>query len=1292
MLWMKRFVYSFVGLLLLAVLAVPILRWWVLGTESGTNFALSQARVAGLTIGSHQGTLGDSLRLSDISYQTPGIAIDVQQLQLAVKLNLLPWPDLQIRRLQINNVNLQLSESPDNPETKQSSVIPKLTSPIAVQLENLQINQVSLTTGSDTQPILIDSVQAKLSYFERLDLQQLLINAGGTSIHVSGDSELELPFRHNLKLMLDHQDSVWVPELQGLTADMHSQGSLQELTLQASTSGILSVGLEATLQNLLSNPTWQLSLHNLDSELLWPAGDSDAANLAISDLLLTSSGELNDHNTQLNAVLSYPEAIRGEWRVTVAGDLEQLIVEQFSGPVLQGRISGSGEYRLQSETTNARLAIQLQDIKPDLTQPELAGLPGVSGTLEAHLADRLMTLDKFNLRVPGTDWRINGKGDYSLQDQQLDTLISWQQLSWPPQSGSSAQFTSRQGQLQANGTLTDLAVTLNTELAGKDIPSAGLALNGRLGETEFKLQELVLQTLAGQMMINGQLGWHTGLDWDVGITAEQINPGLHWPDFPGVINLQATSNGSQTKDQLNAVLNIQQLAGSLRGQPVSGNGQLQYVDGNLRTDGLQIRSGDAQLDLQGSEQALQADISIPELRNLLPNASGALQANINGKSINGAALSSENIALRVDLSGTQLSWSDIRVETLALNGEVSGIADELIADMSLSINNLRLPDQAPITLLTGQLTSDDKQQQLELHASHPEAKLDLRLAGNWDQWPLPGSWHGSVEQLSIDNQLTGPWLLRQPAILNVAANDISLQQLCLDGPNGRNNNHPGLCVDYQQQDVNQASMNLHDLPLELAEAWLQTGLRSDHLLSGNIQAGWSEQLERLEGELQLSTGEIRFLDSDTPPLQLNGGNLSLLLEQDQQLHTRLQLTVENSNTIKGDIRYGPMDASEQQLSGTIILDMPKLDWLQKPLPELDRIAGELHLLATLSGPVRQPLIALDINLQNSEIHYQPLGLQLKNLQLAGQSKPGEMLELSGGFSAGQGHAELKGSLHPGTRMAELTISGEQLQLFDSEAIKVKVSPNLKLNASPQGYQINGELQIPSAMIKPPKGSTSRVTESEDVVMVGISKPEQQELEPVPITGQLSLTLGDEVAIDADIVETHLTGTLDLIWDNQSMPEVDGEITLQDGRVQFFGQNLTLEDSRIVYKDAPADNPRLDIRAVRKIFGDPQVEQAGVAVTGLAQGPTVRVYTSPATNEESALAYIATGSNFDHANGQGALNLGIYLFPKLFVSYGLGLFDNGNTANARYEFSEHWNVSVESGSRDTGVDINWRKDG
>jgi translocation and assembly module TamB len=54
-------------------------------------------------------------------------------------------------------------------------------------------------------------------------------------------------------------------------------------------------------------------------------------------------------------------------------------------------------------------------------------------------------------------------------------------------------------------------------------------------------------------------------------------------------------------------------------------------------------------------------------------------------------------------------------------------------------------------------------------------------------------------------------------------------------------------------------------------------------------------------------------------------------------------------------------------------------------------------------------------------------------------------------------------------------------------------------------------------------------------------------------------------------------------------------------------------------------------------------------------------------------------------------VGFYLLPKLFVSYGIGLFESGNVLSGRYELSRRWGVRVVSGERDTGVDMSYAID-
>jgi len=155
-----------------------------------------------------------------------------------------------------------------------------------------------------------------------------------------------------------------------------------------------------------------------------------------------------------------------------------------------------------------------------------------------------------------------------------------------------------------------------------------------------------------------------------------------------------------------------------------------------------------------------------------------------------------------------------------------------------------------------------------------------------------------------------------------------------------------------------------------------------------------------------------------------------------------------------------------------------------------------------------------------------------------------------------------------------------------------------------------------------------------------------------------------------------------------MPIGRGTIRLVDGSYRAYGQNLEVTEGDVLFTGNPIDNPVLQIAAVRDIFGDAQVDFAGVRIQGPAQRPDISLFTDPPTTSEKALSYILTGADFDHAGGQGAFNVGFWVLPKLFVSYGVGLFDTGNVLAARYELSRRWGLRATSGERDTGVDVSF----
>ena len=137
--------------------------------------------------------------------------------------------------------------------------------------------------------------------------------------------------------------------------------------------------------------------------------------------------------------------------------------------------------------------------------------------------------------------------------------------------------------------------------------------------------------------------------------------------------------------------------------------------------------------------------------------------------------------------------------------------------------------------------------------------------------------------------------------------------------------------------------------------------------------------------------------------------------------------------------------------------------------------------------------------------------------------------------------------------------------------------------------------------------------------------------------------------------------------------------------------------------------------------------AGVHVTGPATSPELTLFSKPGMNQDNILSYLLIGRPLNEAsasdsdillgaasslgfkggemltqnigqtlgldefsiggNGSDAasLQLGKYLTPKLYISYGVGLFESVTQLKLRYDFSRRWSLEAESGTH-SGMDF------
>ena len=144
--------------------------------------------------------------------------------------------------------------------------------------------------------------------------------------------------------------------------------------------------------------------------------------------------------------------------------------------------------------------------------------------------------------------------------------------------------------------------------------------------------------------------------------------------------------------------------------------------------------------------------------------------------------------------------------------------------------------------------------------------------------------------------------------------------------------------------------------------------------------------------------------------------------------------------------------------------------------------------------------------------------------------------------------------------------------------------------------------------------------------------------------------------------------------------------------------------------------------------------AGLRIRGNAQSPELTVFSDPPMSQANALSYLVAGKPIDEIGagdseagamqtaarsigaagggllakslgkrlgvdelavkdeemiGGAALTVGQYLSPRLYLSYGVGLFEPGDVITLRYKLSDELAVKTQRGPEDTRAGIEYR---
>jgi len=1270
---------------------------WLLYTESGTSWLLTRmAAATGLQIGSVEGTLIGRLRLQELRLEQSATRISVETIELNSRLTGLLPLRLEIERLHIAELSSSSQPATTRPSTAGLSW-PTLSwwlELIEIELRQLEMEQlVFQQTDSRTE---IEQLSANLHWRD----QELLLTLG----------ELRTP---DLVLNGSLRGSFDRPALQLelQAANRMSEQRWQQLQVKAT--------LQADEEHLLSGP---ISVTLADPWGPWLSADGTFA---------LGSEELQFQRLQLRS-------------------------KRRSGSLL---LSGSLNLATSETGLNSQLQLAQLDLQPEVGQPlKLSGTVDLAGHLDAYRGS--FNLSSHADPLLAAQLSANFHGD--RQQIQLSELAgSWLQ----------GQLS---GQLRADW---QQGWQVNATLSGRDLDPQ--QINDRLqGAVNFKLDAVLAdpgqglegllsvtleESLLQQQPLTGQL--------ELNLNQRQVE----------ISRLELQGNGFSLQgqgaldDQLHLswqVEQLEQLLTGLRGS-LTGAGNLSLAAEGLRADfnsrGEQLRMDDLSLagwQLQGeivasqkfrlrlTGHALESSRSGLSLQQLELAADGtAQQHSLAFRSAQADASLNGELAGGWDGQQWQGALRQLRLDDARLGRwQLSTPASLLLSKQHLQLGRLQLVDKdAGSILLQGnylppQQTGDG---QLSWQA------LDLGLLNPWlPVIELSGASHGSVtlqpQQAGLQGQAAwqgelksrrqtfaqvrvdwhGEWAEQGlNSTLKVALPDDGHVDLILSSAEPFSGHRP------QQLRLQLRGKNL---ALQQVQPWLPPGLNLTGQLRLQSDGLWrAEQPWELSGVAEINGGKCFWQEEDNI-ISAELSSAQLRWQWQQQLTGQLELQLEERGQIDAEITL-PISASwplnvmvDKPLSGELTTRLQELGLISILLPgQVQESSGQLKLDLQLAGIWQQPLLQGALRLFDARAYLPKPGIQLHDLELAGQFDQQGFSLNSFQVRSGAGSLTGTGSLQLADWLPQryrLSIDGDNFQLFNLPDLQAEVSPELSIDGDLKQVSIDGVLRIPQLFFRGQQ-KQNLAENSPDLVIVDAPEATKKPLRIQPQL-DLQLVLGEQVLLKAAGIDARLEGQLRMQSTPQQMLAAFGEINIAKGRYASYGVNLDISRGNLLFNGGPLNQPLLDILALRTA-GE---VKAGVQVTGTPKQPVVNLYSEPPLPDTDILSYIVLGRPVDTQGSQSSMLMtaagallsqgesvvlqeklkstfgldvldinagdgdtessvittGKYLSPDLYVSFGYSLFNNSNEIKLRYTLSPNWEVESNFGT-ESGADLFYKID-
>lgn len=1215
--------------LFLAVLLVPLFGLLALPfTATGTQFLVSKMnQYTPLRVDYGSGSLGSRLKLNAISLSQDGLSVDAGDVELVLGLRCLLVSKVCIEFLDVESFRVELDDSTTSPEKRE----------------------------------LVESGES-----ERAE-----------------PTQFEFPVEVEVALLkIRSTEIIW------------TNGRL--------VSGPVEGAVSAS-EKRLTLVNWRTSntaLHLVTSEESEPNIDAaiDFPELRLPFELLVSGLALESPGWSFDEIQHQHQAIELSLRWTgTTLTLEKLFVssEGWGALNLSGNIEAEEVWQLDIEANAALTTPPLGSWSHDRTL-KVAALGKLSWLeLSAQLmGDQALTVDGY---ANVTDTRI--PFEVALNGRWTDSLALGEIL------GSDSELPDLNllspWVVTASGSVDQQTVSLSGNAEGLGYRQLALSIGVEHADGEIRVNSLSLfdEFTDSRLDTSGTVSVKDDVRWDFDIRSS----GFEFPviaEIPsGRVDGNLKISGEVSDVDWLVHLDQVDLQGEVDGAVTTARGKFSLnSDLEIFDTQFNLNAADTALTVVASqEKPPELNLEVPDIGRWVDDARGSLALR--------ATLENNQQRLVFSGSAQKLRAGDVTVPSATIEGELDvRTADSLqlrVSSGQLDFQQTQLRDIVASIIFTG-----DKQE-FSLSVAG-DLETDLKLAGGFDN----AVWSGQLSPAIIVTSV-GAWNLEEAVAVH-------WQKDLLEGsvaPHCWMHEQASLCL----RDLQKAEAYIGAVDLRGNLRILQPLAPPDTSLVGDAAALLEFHSDtqgglRLKASTTISEGRISRTVAGTESVlvwdKIEGRgsfdpeetrvNLEFWRDKRQQLSVDASVPRQEDETLDGRLLFDQFDFGSLAASFLpVVVD---------PRGVLD---GELLLAGTGGAPLLNGEMTLSegqFSLVENPTVFHALSANI--------TASGDRANLKGSALVGNGQTELSGSFVWKDEPAlDLTVTGEGQTVLLPPGLEARISEDLRLLASSGKVEVTGEITVHEGMLEHEQLPAGSVDVSADVVEVDYEGNVLRDEEVIDLVADLKLNILNAFKVVGPGLTTTVGGELELKKRSAQPLQLFGELNIIDGQVEALGQVLDIKKGSLSFVGAP-DNPDLNIRAQREIPAEKI--QVGLELLGSLDAFSFNVYSTPALPESEAMSYLIRGRGLDQGAqvdgtalalslGLGAVNkiglfeglnqlpgvnnisfgtegeagdttatVSAYLGERLYLSYGIGVYEPLNVLTARlYLQTQLWLEVVSS---------------